>query len=80
MKTIRVLDKTGDTVVNFDDPALAEADRKAATDQARELFDRLTGKGASAFSVEPGGKPGTRIKSFDDIQGEVVIVPRIVAG
>lgn len=72
MKTIRVMDSTGDTRVSFEPGTQEET-------EARELFGRLTGKGAAAFSIAPGGE-SRKVKSFDELGDETVIVPAIVGG
>lgn len=77
MKIIRVLDKTGDTAIEFDE-ANAEA-----TAKAKEVFDAWMGKKLPAFLTKrPGGKPDELITSFDQIEegAETVLVPAIVAG
>lgn len=72
--TLMVMDSSGDTRIEFEP---AEVDAKA-TKEAKELFDRLTAGGARAFQI--GEKSDKIITNFNDVQGEVVIVPRIVGG
>lgn len=73
---LMVMDSSGDTRVEFD-TEVSSTER----DEAKALFERLTGKGAAAFEVNRGdGKPDVPVKSFNDVQGEVVIVPLIVGG
>lgn len=72
MKTIRKMDSTGDTAVKFDE---TQADA-AATLEARALFDRLTKTdNASVFTSD-----GRRVKHFDGLAEENVVVPMIVGG
>lgn len=77
MKTIRVLDKTGDTCIEFDE---ATPDALA---KAKEVFDTWMGKKLPAFLTKrPNGKPDEKITSFDQIEegAETVLIPAIVAG
>ena len=77
MKKLRLLDSSGDTVIEFDE---TEATVKAR-DEARALFERLKEKGAAIFAVSRGGnEPDTRVTNFNDLENENVIVPRIVGG
>lgn len=77
MKTIRVLDKTGDTALTFED-----ADAEAVA-KAKAVFDGWMEKKLPAFLTKrPNGKPDVKITSFDKIEegAETVLVPAIVAG
>ena len=77
MKKLRLLDSSGDTVIEFDE---TEATVKAR-DEARALFERLKEKGAAVFAVNRAeGKPDARVTNFNDLENENVIVPRIVGG
>ena len=72
---LMVMDSRGDTRLEFDET------ESPVRDEAKALFERLTGKGARAFQVNRGdGKPDIPVKHFNDVQGEVVIVPIIVGG
>lgn len=73
MNKLMVMDSSGDTRIEFDETEATTA----ARDEARALFDTLTAKGARAFKTGDNGGP---IKSFDEVQGDVVLVPRIVGG
>jgi len=77
MKIIRVLDSSGDRVINFDDSdasALARA-------EARELFERMLARGATAFKVNRGeGRIDEKVTEFGAIENETILVPRIVGG
>jgi hypothetical protein len=78
MKTLRILDSSGDRVIEFDE---TETLANTARREAEALFERLLSTGYSAFSVAPDGGPAQRVDSFDDLQqGETVLVPRIVGG
>jgi len=48
MKKIRVMDSTGDTVIDFDEAKTADN----ATKEAKALFDRMTKNGASVFALD----------------------------
>ena len=77
MKMIRVLDKTGDTCLTFD-----EADAEASA-KAKATFDAWMEKKLPAFSTKRAdGKPDVKITSFDQIEegAETILVPAIVAG
>lgn len=77
MKRLRVMDSTGDTAIEFDE---AQAEAKA-TAEAQALFERMTGKGAAVFAVNRGdGQADKRVKNFNELEAENVIVPLIVGG
>ena len=79
MKTIRVLDKTGDTCIEFDETT-ATAEQRAA---AKKVFDEFTAKKLPAFMTKrAAGAPDKKITSFGEIEDntEVILVPAIVAG
>lgn len=50
MKRIRVMDSTGDTVIDFDETKVEDN----ATKEAKALFERLTKSGAQVFAVNRG--------------------------
>lgn len=73
MKTLRVMDSTGDSMVKFED--------ESSTAEARALFERMTGKGAAVFAVNRGdGQADKRVKDFDALESENIIVPAITGG
>lgn len=77
MKRIRILDSSGDTVIDFDE---ASAEQLA---RAKEVFDGWMAKKRPAFLTKRAeGKPDTQIKSFGEIEegAEVILVPAITAG
>ena len=77
MKTLRILDSSGDSVVRFDDSDAA----LAAREEAQALFARLLASGAVAFKVNRGeGKPDEKVSDFSDLENETALVPRIVGG
>lgn len=76
MKKLRVMDSSGDTVIEFDE---AEVTAKA-TEEARALFERLSARGA-VFAVNRGeGKADKRVTNFDELEADNLAVPRIVGG
>ena len=77
MKLIRVLDKSGDTAIEFDE-ANAEA-----TAKAKAVFDDWMAKKRPAFLTKRAdGKADEKITSFDQIEdgAETLLIPAIVAG
>ncbi len=76
-KTLRVLDSSGDTVVEFD---AAQADAKA-TGEAKALFDRLTQGGSAVFAVNrASGAPDQKVTSFDSLEEQNIVVKPLVGG
>ena len=74
LKTIKVMDKTGDTPISFD---TADAE---ATAKARAEFDGLM-KRAGVVVTNPGaGQKGETVRKFEDLAEENVFVPAIVGG
>ena len=77
MKTLRILDSSGDSVITFDTRDAASGARK----EAQALFRRLLASGAVAFKVNRGeGKPDEKVTDFAELEDETVIVPRIIGG
>lgn len=74
-RLLRILDKTGDTRISY---GLESEEDLAA---ARAAFDAAVAKGSSVFNVKPGSNETTqRVKSFDELSEEAIIVPKIAAG
>lgn len=77
MKKLRMMDSTGDTVIEFNE---AEAKAKA-TLEAKALFERMAEGAGAVFAVNRGeGKADKRVTSFKDLEADNVVVPRIVGG
>lgn len=79
MKMLRMLDKTGDTVIEFDETE-ATSEQRA---KAKAVFDAWMEKKLPAFSTNrPEGKADEKITSFDQIESgaETILVPAITAG
>lgn len=83
--TMRVLNRTGDSVLEWDtevkntDPQNGPLD----SEYVKAEFDRLVGQGHLAFQVdEKGGqRKGEQIKKFDPEQHkEVILTPGFVGG
>jgi len=77
MKTIRILDSSGDRVVEFDDTdATVLAKREASA-----LFERMLASGSTAFKVNRGeGLPDEKVTDFSALENETIVVPRVVGG
>ncbi len=76
MKTLRILDSSGDSVITFDNRDAASVEK-----EAQALFERLLASGAVAFKVNRGeGKPDEKVTDFAELEDETVIVPRIIGG
>ena len=77
MKTLRVLDSSGDRIMEFDDTAALAESRE----QAKALFERLLAGGSTAFKVNRGdGKPDEKVTDFAVLENETIVVPRVVGG
>lgn len=71
--TLMVMDSSGDTRISFDET------ESQARNEARELFERMQKAGARAFRMNQG-TGDEPVNRFEDAQGDVLIVPRIVGG
>ena len=77
MKTLRILNSSGDRAISFDDTAATALARA----EAQALFETMLGAGATAFKVNRGeGKPDEKVTEFSALESETVVVPRIVGG
>ena len=77
MKTLRVLDSSGDRVINFNETPTTAKARK----EAQDLFERLLASGSTAFKVNRGeGKPDEKVTDFTALENETIVVPRVVGG
>lgn len=74
MKTLRIMDKTGDTVLTFD-----EADVEA-TAKAKAEFDSLMKRHATVVTFKEPGGAGEVARKFEDLAQESVVIPAIVGG
>jgi hypothetical protein len=75
MKTLKVMDSTGDSTVTFD----ADIDNEAKS-EGRKLFDKIMAKGGNVFAVNRAGATDKKVTSFDELEAENVVVPRIAGG
>lgn len=74
-KTLRKMDSTGDSVIEFD------TDDAKATNEARALFDKLTEQASAVFAVNrAGGEPDKKVRNFDELEESNIVVPAIVGG
>lgn len=78
MKKIRILDKTGDTEIDFDDSAVTADARKIA----EAAFDKAKKSGTPILTKRQGGQPDMVIRKFSEIEdgAEAIFIPAIVAG
>lgn len=77
MKTLRVLDSSGDRAITFDDTE----DTKGARAEARALFERMLARGATAFKIgRSEGRPDEKVTHFTEIENETIVVPRLSGG
>lgn len=77
MKTLRVMDSTGDTVLAFDETDAMQG----AANEAKALFERMKKKGAAVFAINRGeGKTDKRVKDFSELEQDNVIIPAIQGG
>jgi hypothetical protein len=77
MKKLVILDKTGDTVMEYTE---TDAEGMAA---AKKVFDEWMSKKLPAFLTKrPGGAPDQKITSFDQVEdgAETLLFPAITAG
>ena len=75
IKTLKVMDSSGDSAVTFDSEV---SDHNQLT--ARKFFSELMAKGAAVFEIGRNGKGERRVKLFDELGQENVVVPRISGG
>ena len=74
-KKFRKMDSTGDTVMEFD------TEDKAATDEARALFEKLTSGASAVFAVNRGeGQQDKKVSNFEELEADNIVVPAIVGG
>ena len=78
MKKIRILDKTGDTEIDWDDSAVT-ADAKALAEAA---FKNAQKGGTAVLTKRANGGEDMIIRSFSEIEdnAEAIFIPAIVAG
>ena len=79
MKILRQLDRTGDSVIEFDETE-AKAEDKA---KAKQVFNDWMAKNRTAFLTNRTNKqPDMKLTSFDQIEdgAEALLIPKIVAG
>lgn len=77
MHTLRILDSSGDRVIEFDESNATETARR----EARALFERMLASGAVAFKVNRGeGAVDEKVTDFNALEDETVVIPRVVGG
>jgi hypothetical protein len=77
MKTLRILDSSGDKAIAFDD---TEATARARA-EARALFERMLAAGSIAFKVNrANGLPDEKVTQFSALENDTIVIPRMVGG
>jgi hypothetical protein len=77
MKTLRILDSSGDRVIEFDETEATALARR----EAQALFERMLSSGSTAFKVNRGeGRPDEKVTDFSTLENETIVVPRVVGG
>ena len=77
MKTLRILDSSGDRVIEFDETDATALARR----EAQALFERMLSSGSTAFKVNRGeGRPDEKVTDFSALENETIVVPRVVGG
>jgi hypothetical protein len=77
MKTLRILDSSGDRVIEFDETEATALARR----EAQALFERMLSSGSTAFKVNRGeGRPDEKVTDFSALENETIVVPRVVGG
>jgi hypothetical protein len=77
MKTLRILDSSGDRVIEFDETEATALARR----EAQALFERMLASGSTAFKVNRGeGRPDEKVTDFSALEDETIVVPRVVGG
>jgi len=71
---LRVMDGTGDTKLIW------EEDNEVEVDAARELFNKLRGKGYNAYAVKENGKKGELINKFEPAAEKIILAPPMSGG
>jgi hypothetical protein len=77
MKILRILDSSGDRVVEFDETESSVLAKR----EAQALFERMLSSGSTAFKVNRGeGRPDEKVTDFSALENETIVVPRVVGG
>jgi hypothetical protein len=72
---LNVIDRTGDTKLEWD------SEKPAEVKAAREMFDALKGKGYLAYKmIGDQGYKGELIKKFDPEAERIVLAPPVAGG
>ena len=74
MGTLCVMNQTGDTKTVWD------KNNRDEVEQAKKTFDDLKAKGYLAYSVQPDGKKGQIMHSFDPNEEKVILSPPMRGG
>ena len=71
---LQIMDVTGHTEMQWD------PDDDAEVRKAQAAFDAALKNGYAAFALEPGGREGRQIRSFDKTAGRILMRPALVGG
>lgn len=74
MSTLAVLDRTGDTRLEWD------PERRDEVDAARKMFAELKAKRYLAYRCDADGNRGEVIREFDPEAERIVMTPQLVGG
>lgn len=74
MKRLKVMDRSGDSVVEFE-----EADPMALA-KAQVVMDECLARGGAVFKVDPKTNEGEKITRAEQVENEALVVPAITAG
>ncbi len=74
MSELAVLDRTGDTRIQWDKLNNDE------TEEARQRFNEFRAKGFASFKVDSSGLKGEQIDEFDASAERIILVPQMVGG
>ena len=67
-------------VVGGDTKLIWDAGNQDEVDSAKATFERLTGKGYTAFGVKSGDEKGKRITEFDPEVEKIILAPATRGG
>ena len=68
MKTMNILDKTGDTILEWD------KDDEASVEKARKTFEEKKKEGYTAYKL------GEKLDGFDPDAESIILVPKVQGG
>lgn len=72
--TMSIMDKTGDTRIEWD------SDKPVEVEVAKATFEKAMDKGMLAFKMKKNGNKGEQIHEFDPDTERILLVPAIQGG